>query len=786
MTASDLLRTGPKKLNATMWPALSKSLTLLVMAIAVMVLVDGLIGGDDLLVRLHPEFSAMVPSTSIALILVSVAVLLVRGDGQPSGPAIALSVLVGMIAAFHVLLFLTGKASPVDRFLNPSLSAEDAMSISTSASLLLASYCTVSLGRPTLYSPLTFGVAATTGLAIAFLALGVYVLDASALRGVFVLSAMSLLTTVCFILFFTALLLLRPEDNWVGLLVGNGRGSLAARRLFPVVVVGPFVLCVVALVATEQAYLNPEARLSLLAIVITAVAGAGVLRNAALENAAEKSQILEEQRVQHILDGLEAAVFAVDENGEIRFANSHARELTALADTPADWLATAEFLSLDDMSPLPEYTRPLPLVMRGDHINDFAFGYRAPDGAEKVLRLSTGQYQAQEGQLVRTLTINDITHEHTIRERLDRAERLDALGQMSGGIAHDMANVLGVIRLSSDVGRLSSETRQMHAQFDAIGAACIRGTDLTNRILTFARRQPGVAKPANIGDFVRETVALAERTIPSNISLTTELPNEETIVTCETGQLESALLNLIFNARDAMTDVDTAGKIHVRVRHENGKVLLSVEDDGPGMADGVLRKAAEPFFTTRQTKGGTGLGLAMVDAFAQQSGGELQLTSTIGKGTTATIELPLSDASSPATHEEQHARIHDLTGVHVFVVEDDQLHGEALAEALQSLGAKVSQASTGDSAVEMFKTLDAVDVLVTDILLRGTINGFAVANAIRDMDADVPVIYLSGYANRESQVHHHTPGPFLKKPVGTAQLSTEIYLSLNRSIPDRT
>lgn len=784
MSTNALLRTGPKKVNAMMWPALSKVLTLAVMAIAVMVLVDGLTGGDDFLVRLHPEFSAMVPSTSIALILVSVALLLVRDKGQPSGPAIAISVFVGIIAAAHILLFLTGKASPLDRFLNPALSADDAMSISTSASLLLASYCTAALGRPTMHSPFAFGVAATTGLAVAFLALGIYVLDASALRDVFVLSAMSLLTTVCFILLFTALLVLRPEHSWVGLLVDDGRGSRAARRLFPVVVVGPFVLCIVALLATEQAYLNAEARLSLLAIVITVVAGAGVLRNAALENAAERSQTLDEQRVENILDGLEAAVFSVDHNGEIRFANSRARDLTARAETPANWLATAEFFSLDDMTPLPEYTRPLPLVMRGDHINDFPFGYRAPDGAEKVLRLSTGQYQATEGQLVRTLTINDITEEHTIRERLDRAERLDALGQMSGGIAHDMANVLGVIRLSSDVGRLSRETVQMHAQFDAIGAACIRGTDLTNRILTFARHQPGIANPANIGDFVRETVALAERTIPSNINLTTELPNEETMVVCETGQMESALLNLIFNARDAMTDVDTAGNILVRVSREDGKVLLSVEDDGPGMADGILRKAVEPFFTTRQTRGGTGLGLAMVDAFARQSGGEFRLSSTIGKGTTATIALPSSDASTPAPHEKQHARVHDLTGVHVFVVEDDPLHGEALAEALRSLGAHVSQASTGDSAVEMFQTLDSVDVLLTDILLRGTINGFAVANAIREMNRDIPVIYLSGYANRESQVHHHTPGPFLKKPVGTAQLSTEIYLSLNKAIPD--
>ncbi|WP_425990018.1 PAS domain S-box protein [Afipia sp. DC4300-2b1] len=353
------------------------------------------------------------------------------------------------------------------------------------------------------------------------------------------------------------------------------------------------------------------------------------------------------------------------------------------------------------------------------------------------------------------------------REALAHSQKMDAIGQLTGGIAHDFNNLLMVILGSLELAgkRLPDDARVATLISNATQAAQ-RGAALTQRMLAFARRQDLDLKPIDIPALVRGMTDLLQSSLGPSVQIETHFPLKLDLVHADANQLEMALLNLAVNARDAMPD---GGSIVIAAREETVKprsrsklkagryVRLSVKDTGEGMDKTTLRRAMEPFFTTKGVGRGTGLGLSMVHGMTEQSGGRFFLKSQKGEGTTAEIWLPAAKATQPA----QGGRfIKDgATGTRplvVLAVDDDGLVLMNTAVMLQDMGHTVFEATSGDQALEILRREPSVDLVITDHAMP-RMTGAQLAAAIKAERPDLPVILATGYAELPPGVDANLP-----------------------------
>ncbi len=353
------------------------------------------------------------------------------------------------------------------------------------------------------------------------------------------------------------------------------------------------------------------------------------------------------------------------------------------------------------------------------------------------------------------------------REALAHSQKMDAIGQLTGGIAHDFNNLLMVILGSLELAgkRLPDDARVATLISNATQAAQ-RGAALTQRMLAFARRQDLDLKPIDIPALVRGMTDLLQSSLGPSVQIETHFPLKLDLVHADANQLEMALLNLAVNARDAMPD---GGSIVIAAREETVKprsrsklkagryVRLSVKDTGEGMDKATLRRAMEPFFTTKGVGRGTGLGLSMVHGMTEQSGGRFFLKSQKGEGTTAEIWLPAAKATRPA----QGGRfIKDgVTGTRplvVLAVDDDGLVLMNTAVMLQDMGHTVFEATSGNQALEILRREPSVDLVITDHAMP-RMTGAQLAAAIKAERPDLPVILATGYAELPPDVDARLP-----------------------------
>ena len=353
------------------------------------------------------------------------------------------------------------------------------------------------------------------------------------------------------------------------------------------------------------------------------------------------------------------------------------------------------------------------------------------------------------------------------REALAHSQKMDAIGQLTGGIAHDFNNLLMVILGSLELAgkRLPDDARVATLISNATQAAQ-RGAALTQRMLAFARRQDLDLKPIDIPALVRGMTDLLQSSLGPSVQIETRFPLKLDLVHADANQLEMALLNLAVNARDAMPD---GGSIVIAAREETVKprsrsklkagryVRLSVKDTGEGMDKATLRRAMEPFFTTKGVGRGTGLGLSMVHGMTEQSGGRFFLKSQKGEGTTAEIWLPAAKATRPA----QGGRfIQDgMTGTRplvVLAVDDDGLVLMNTAVMLQDMGHTVFEATSGNQALEILRREPSVDLVITDHAMP-RMTGAQLAAAIKAERPELPVILATGYAELPPDVDARLP-----------------------------
>jgi signal transduction histidine kinase len=377
------------------------------------------------------------------------------------------------------------------------------------------------------------------------------------------------------------------------------------------------------------------------------------------------------------------------------------------------------------------------------------------------------------------------------RCRAAHAERMQALGQLAGGIAHDFNNILQAVQgAASLIGRRSADAAATARFARMILEAADRGASITRRLLSFARRDELRAETVELNALLQDLRDVLSHTLGSPVAVAVEIAADLPPVLADKGQLETALVNLATNARDAMPEGGTlrfaaasvvvpVGDVHPADLRAGEYVRVAISDTGMGMNAATLARVFEPFFTTKPIGQGTGLGLSMVRGFAEQSGGGMTIDSKPGRGTVVTLWLPAADRTEPrlSTVAAAPARRQADRPGRILLVDDEVMVRDTLAAGLEDAGYAVTVAATGTQALAVLQTREDLDVLVSDLSMPG-MDGLAVIQEAHRIRPGLPAILLTGYAGHSA---HLAVGGMLdksfilvRKPIAAAQLTDRI------------
>lgn len=385
---------------------------------------------------------------------------------------------------------------------------------------------------------------------------------------------------------------------------------------------------------------------------------------------------------------------------------------------------------------------------------------RRQDGSLFPMHLAVSEFE-MDGRSYFTGIIRDLSVQKDTEMALRQAQKMEAMGQLTGGIAHDFNNLLTVIigNLEMLEGRLTTPL-QRELITEALEAADL-GARLTSRLLAFARRSHLEPESINLNTFVLGLTDMLHRTLGATIYLSSALTPNLWSARVDPSQVESAIVNLAVNARDAMPDggrllietanaaVDAEMSNRLEGIQPGDYVRLSVSDTGTGMPDSVRERAFEPFFTTKEQGRGTGLGLSMIYGFAKQSKGLATIESVEGKGTTVTIYLPRHRVEPVVLADVDDADvIAPGTGQVILAVEDDHRVRKLTVNRLTQLGYVVMSASSGAEALAVLAAQHAVDLIFTDIVMPGGMSGYDLRLKVQSLYPQVPVLLTSGYAEQ--------------------------------------
>lgn len=378
-------------------------------------------------------------------------------------------------------------------------------------------------------------------------------------------------------------------------------------------------------------------------------------------------------------------------------------------------------------------------------------------------------------------------------DALRQSQKLEAVGQLTGGVAHDFNNLLTVIKSSTDLLRRSLDENRRRRYIDAIADTVERATKLTGQLLAFARQQALRPETFDVGASVIAIGEMIDTLIGARIAVNIDLPEQPCYIKADASQFDISLVNMAVNARDAMKGEGRL-RIHVRpvsqvpaIRSHSALVgdyvAVALTDSGSGIAPEQLDRIFEPFFTTKEVGKGTGLGLSQVFGFAKQSGGEVLVHSTMGEGTTFTLYLPRSTAAAlPAALARVSQTRADGVGARVLVVEDNLQVGEFSTQTLTDLGYSTCWVKSGSEALARLATQEEhFDAVFSDVVMPG-MNGVELAGHIGRLYPRLPVVLTSGYS--PALVQGHSPGfTFLQKPYSIEALAQMLRVALNHAAP---
>jgi len=485
-----------------------------------------------------------------------------------------------------------------------------------------------------------------------------------------------------------------------------------------------------------------------------------------------KSDTLEHSLLSELLQGMSEGVIVVSRAGLIESVNNAAEELFGYAN--------AEIVgqNLDVLIPSVSQTRHRSLF------DEFANGKqvrlsmggrpetksRRKDGTEFLIGASIGRVIHGE-EVFFVAIVTDRTELANIGEQLRQSQKLEAVGQLTGGVAHDFNNMLAVVlgNLTMLEDMIDAGTSPSPEQILELIQPALRagnhGAELIDRLLTFSRKKPLQPVVLEIDTVVRGMDALFRRTLGEHIDLRWHLNSEDWRAEADVSQLESALLNLAVNARDAMpaggrltieTGTVVLDEEYAQANQEviaGEYVMLAVSDSGFGMDADTVKRVFEPFFTTKDVGEGTGLGLSMVYGFAKQSKGHVAIYSEPGEGTTVKLYLPRTGNSVAVDNVHEADTLSASCDELILVVEDDADVRQVATRMLRRHGYAVVETEDGNSAIAILRGKIRFDLLLTDVILPGSLSGPDLAKAAQQIVPGVKTLYMSGYT--ENAILHH-------------------------------
>lgn len=410
--------------------------------------------------------------------------------------------------------------------------------------------------------------------------------------------------------------------------------------------------------------------------------------------------------------------------------------------------------------------------------------------AQAELAKANSELEARVADRTRELEA-EIGRREATQAALIQAQRMEAFGQLTGGVAHDFNNLLTIITGNLEMAGETGDKTASQTLLKRAADAADMGAALTKRLLTFARRRRLSPQVLDLNELILGLMEILKRSIGEPITLTTVLAGNLWKTQVDPSEVENAILNLAINARDAMP---SGGALIVETRNVSGIalpfdaagrefVMLSVSDDGEGMPPDILERAFEPFFSTKEPGRGTGLGLSTVYGFAEQSGGHALIASELGKGTTVTLYLPRAeDEAAPNISAHSQAIPLSENNEVVLVVEDNAEVRELTLQRVEGLGYVVLEAESGPAAIRILESGEHIDLVLSDVVMAGGMSGYELARFIAEHLPRIKIVLTTGYAAEEARHHPAAYGgnPLLRKPYKRADLAVALHDALHR------
>jgi PAS domain S-box-containing protein len=517
---------------------------------------------------------------------------------------------------------------------------------------------------------------------------------------------------------------------------------------------------------------------------------AKITRDMTDKRAAEQSLLEVERRFRILVQGVtDYAIYMLDAEGRVTDWNAGAERIKGYSPGEIIGEHFSRFYTPEDLKAgVPK--RALETARETGCYE--AEGWRMrKDGSRFWASVVVDAIRDQDGKLIGFAKITrDMTEKRETqlrleesREQLFRSQKMEALGQLTGGLAHDFNNLLTAILGASDLAlRNLDHPEKLRRMIDGVRNSAQRGAGLTKQLLAFARATPLEIKQIDLKGFFAEVTMLIRPSLRSNIELVTEISDQLWPTDADAGALELAILNLAFNARDAMPQGGTlrisAGNVVLSGEPEGltgEHVALRIADTGTGMAPEVMDRVFEPFFTTKSFGEGTGLGLSQVFGFAKQIGGAVAVESNEGQGSAFTLYLP---ASRGATSHETQINGANALG-RILVVEDDTVVAELAASMLAELGFEATVAHSAKEALERLAGGEKPKLIFSDIVMPGGISGIELALKVRRRFPELPILLTTGYSEQVAGSHGF---PVLQKPYELDSLAGAVGDGLKREL----
>jgi signal transduction histidine kinase/DNA-binding response OmpR family regulator len=524
---------------------------------------------------------------------------------------------------------------------------------------------------------------------------------------------------------------------------------------------------------------------TILIVIALLVAAALIFSGQRRLRLAEQALSQQATHLQAALDNIRSGVAMFDAEGRLTAWNRRFFKLLAL---PTGLARTGQpltaFQQIDPGGALPIFTGSM-----SDATGSSSAG--AAESAAQRLKVDRRELEVHQSAMPDggfIISLTDITQRLRAEAMLQQAQKMEAIGQLTGGVAHDFNNLLQIV-----MGNLNILAREMQGNEPALRRirnallGADRGASLTRHLLAFSRRQPLSPVPINLGRLIRNMTDLLRRSLGEQVQIETVIDGGLWNTLVDPSQVESAILNMAINARDAMPQ---GGKLTIEAGNAflddayaaehmevtpGQYVMLAMTDTGTGMTPEVLAHAFDPFFTTKEEGRGTGLGLSMVWGFVKQSGGHVSIYSEMGEGTTIKVYLPREMRA-----EEQADTPHDKAThggrERILIVEDDTQVRQAVVEMMSQIGYHTVTAEDGERALDLLHRGTPIDLLFTDVVIPGSIGSRELARRAKSLLPELQVVYTSGYT--ENAVIHHgrlDPGvDLLSKPYSIEELARKL------------